>query len=285
LNDESEELKRLLGLDNDDTLRALQEEQRKAEQWLEERKEQERRDEEYARMLMNGLYEPPRPASARSTASTNYSRSSMQFPSEAPLVSRGEAGPSSIPEHRSINTPLVDRLVDRSRSSYSIPSTPESGHSEVQHLPLITLRDSDDSDIAEISPRDFHSGQARPQSHHRLYPSYNTRPGHSPSRQSVATELARYVPVTQPSIPPGYSATQGSVYGPNVLQNTMARLQASRQMLQQAGRSVFEGFSSYFSPSGSSGLPTGISADDYYATLKGYRYAALRLEIATASLC
>jgi hypothetical protein len=65
----------------------------------------------------------------------------------------------------------------------------------------------------------------------------------------------------------------------------MARLQASRQMLQQAGRSVFEGFSSYFSPSGSSGLPTGLSADDYYATLKGYRYAALRLEIATASLC
>ncbi|KAF4267990.1 hypothetical protein KXX13_007896 [Aspergillus fumigatus] len=270
LHDESEELKRLLGLDSDDTLRALQEEQRKAEKWLEERKEQERRDEEYARMLMNGMYEPPRPASAHSTASTNYSRSSIQLPSEASLVYRGEAGPSSIPEHRSINTPLVDRLVDRSRSSYSIPSTPESGHSEVQHLPLITLRDSDDSDIAEISPQDFHSGQSRPQSHHRLYPSYNTHPGHSSNRRSVATELGRYVPVTQPSIRLGYSAPQGSVYGPNVLQNTMARLQASRQMLQQAGRSVFEGFSSYFLPSGSSGLPTGLSADDYYASLKGY---------------
>ncbi|GIK05918.1 hypothetical protein Aspvir_010032 [Aspergillus viridinutans] len=262
LDDESEELKRLLGLDNDDTLRALQEEQRKEEQWLEERKEQERRDEEYARMLMNGLYEPPRPASARSTASTNYSGSSIQFTSEGPLVYRGEAGPSSIPEHRFINTPLVDR----SRSSYSIPSSPELRHSEVQHLPLITLRDSDDSDIAEISPRDFHNGQARPQGHHRLYPSYNTHPGHSPNRPSVA----RYAPVVHPSIPPGHSAPQGSVYGPNVLNNTMARLQASRQMLQQAGRSVFEGFASYFSPSGSSGLPNGLSADDYYASLKGY---------------
>jgi hypothetical protein len=261
LNDESEELKRLLGLDNDDTLRALQEEQRKAEQWLEERKEQERRDEEYARMLMNGLYEPPRPPSARSTASTNYSGSSIQFPSEAPLAYRGEAGPSSMHGHSSINTPLVDR----SRSSYRNPSSPELRHSEVQHLPLITLRDSDDSDIAEISPRDFRNGQARLQSHPGLYPSYNARTSHSPNRQS----MARYVPGTHPSIPPGHSAPQGSVYGPNVLHNTMARLQASREMLEQAGRSVFEGFASYFSPSGAS-LPKGLSPADYYDSWKGY---------------
>ncbi|RHZ54205.1 hypothetical protein CDV55_100066 [Aspergillus turcosus] len=261
LNDESEELKRLLGLDNDDTLRALQEEQRKAEQWLEERKEQERRDEEYARMLMNGLYEPPRPASAHSTVSTNYSGSSIQFPSEAPLAYRGEAGPSSIHQHHSINTPLVDR----SRSSYGFQPSPESRDSGIQHLPLITLRDSDDSDIAEISPRDFRNGQARLQSHPRLYPSYNARTGHSPNRQS----MARYVPGTHPSIPPGHPP-QGSVYGPNVLHNTMARLQASREMLQQAGRSVFEGFTSYFTPSGPSGLPKGLSAADHYDSWKGY---------------
>ncbi|EAW06955.1 DEAD/DEAH box helicase [Aspergillus clavatus NRRL 1] len=251
-DDDIEGLRRLLGLDNDDTLRALQEEQRQAEQWLEERREQERRDEEYARMLTDGLYEPPRPASARSTTSTHYSGSSIPFPPDGPATNQRETEtPFNLTQRRS---------GDRQPSELSHPSNGISssgpGRAGAHHHPIVTIGDSDDSDIAEITPRDFQHHRAASSIHSARYlaPNYRAGPSYSPNRQGLGPRSPGMLPPTSER---GAMFIPGSVYGPNVLQSTMARLNASRQMLEHAGRSIVEGFSSYFSPSGSSKLPGG----------------------------
>ncbi|KAL4913774.1 SNF2 family N-terminal domain-containing protein [Aspergillus aurantiobrunneus] len=115
--DNVDDLLDILGLDGQD-IRALQEEQRRAEKWLEERKEQERRDEEFARTLMD---DGASPSSSPSRAST-ISRPELSFPGRA--VPPPPAPPLSL-----FRGPQFD-------SSRSLP-------------------DSDDSDIAEITPSDF----------------------------------------------------------------------------------------------------------------------------------
>lgn len=298
------ELRQLLGLDNEDTMAAFQDEQRKAEQWLKDRKEQERRDEEFARMLNEdlldrhsspaseielgivqderredvlapgfrlGLFDEPQPRSALS--STSYSGSSVSFPmSPAP-------GPQPFPGYRQpapatsrpMATPFPPSLSSKLRPS------------ETGQLGRLSpfKQDSDDSDVQEITSKDF-----RP--HHRNLFDRNRVPPYSPAYRLGANEKTTFEPddptnvYARPGVPhifggspvyekpslapqplsytplgmaplgssPGPSGIPGPgpAYGPNVLQNTMARLNAGRELLQQAGKSVYGGLPSIFPP-------------------------------------
>lgn len=258
-DDGADDLRRLLGLDNEDTMMAFQDEQRKAEQWLKERKDQERRDEEYARMLHDGLSEQPRPASARSFASTNYSGSSLPFP-EAPMGREPIFGDENSPFPRYNQPPSA-----ATSHPHDILSRPPYGKNNIlpdprQGLPFFRQQasqpsseffkgDSDDSDIQEITPKDFRPSGRGPSYPPHAY-SYNSPGRHSRNMQ----EPPRILPWGKSSQPsnsvyspygaaPGSSDApgMGSVYGPSVLQNTMARLNAGRHLLQQAGRSVWGG--------------------------------------------
>lgn len=260
-DDGADELRRLLGLDNEDTMMAFQDEQRKAEQWLKERKDQERRDEEYARMLHDGLSEQPRPASSRSFASTNYSGSSLPFP-EAPMGPDpvlGDGNPSFPRYSQPAPAPTSHTQEILSRPPYGksnlLPdprrSLPGIGMRQpVSHSPSELFKgDSDDSDIQEITPKDFHPSIRTPSYPSHAHP-YNSSGLYNRNMQ----EPSRILPwdrSSQPSCNPVYSpygvapsssdAPLGPMYGPSVLQNTMARLNAGRSLLQQAGRSIWGG--------------------------------------------
>ena len=261
-DDGADELRRLLGLDNEDTMMAFQDEQRKAEQWLKERKDQERRDEEYARMLHDNLSEQPRPSSARSFSSTNYSGSSLPFP-EAPT------GPEPVFGDENPSFPRYNQPASASTSRpQDILSRPPYGKSNIlpdprrplpgigmsqpvsQHPSELFKGDSDDSDIQEITPKDFRPSPRTPSYPSHAHP-YNSSGLYNRNMQ----EPPRILPwnrSTQPSCNPVYSPYGvapgsndapglGPVYGPSVLQNTMARLNAGRSLLQQAGRSIWGG--------------------------------------------
>lgn len=260
-DDGADELRRLLGLDNEDTMMAFQDEQRKAEQWLKERKDQERRDEEYARMLHDGLSEQPRPASARSFASTNYSGSSLPFP-EAPMGPEpvfGDGNPSFPRYNQPASAPTSHTQEILSRPPYGkgniLPdprrSLPGIGMRQPvsQPPPELFKGDSDDSDIQEITPKDFRPSLRTPSYPSHAHP-YNPAGLYNHNMQ----EPSRILPwdrSSQPSCNPVYSpygvapsssdAPLGPMYGPSVLQNTMARLNAGRSLLQQAGRSIWGG--------------------------------------------
>lgn len=103
-----------------------------------------------------------------------------------------------------------------------------------------------------------------------LAPNYRAGPSYSPNRQGLGPRSPGMLPPTSER---GAMFIPGSVYGPNVLQSTMARLNASRQMLEHAGRSIVEGFSSYFSPSGSSKLPGGYPYGYDPSMSHYYKYA------------
>lgn len=266
-DDSIDELRRVLGLDSQDILE-LQDEQRKAEQWLESRKEQERLDEEYARRL-EGLQESPRPTSARSTSSTHYSESSLLSP--PPRVNNGTPFPD-------INRlmPGVIQTPGIYRSPFVPPPLPETNRPGPQRLQPTLIPDSDDSDIAEISAQDFElligPSSKRPfPSHHSI----------GSSRYSLQDSFQQQRPYSSlyPSLEsmPGPSGIggPGPAYGPHVLQNTMARLSAGKQLLEHAGRSIFGGvpnpFSSYDSSVPPYPGPTGYDMNklpewmsDYY---------------------
>ena len=89
-----DDLLELIGVDGSDTLRELQEEQRKAEDWLKERKTQEQKDAEFARMLQEGLYEPPRPASVASGSAQEGPSSSQPA---SPIAIHNSAPQGSLP--------------------------------------------------------------------------------------------------------------------------------------------------------------------------------------------
>lgn len=257
--DGADELRRLLGLDNEDTMMAFQDEQRKAEQWLKERKDQERRDEEYARMLHDNLSEQPRPASARSFASTNYSGSSLPFPEPPTEPVFGDANPSFPPYNQPAPASTSHTQEILSRPPFAkgniLPdprSLPGIGMRQPVPQPSSELfkGDSDDSDIQEITPKDF-----RPSLRTPSYPSHGHPYNSSGLYSRNMPEPPRILPwdrSSQPFCNPVYSPYGasssssdspglGPMYGPSVLQNTMARLNAGRNLLQQAGRSIWGG--------------------------------------------
>lgn len=168
-NDSTEELQRLLGLDNQTNLRAMQQEQRQAEKWLEERKEQERRDAEFARSLQTSWMErdpgPSRPSSPSSFSSVSFSsvpapvrqfnvtptKRPSEFHPELPPLTHYPHYQSNLPGHGSVFHPQkgFQTFGDLSSAHHRLNPT--------QTFSVTPLNDSSDSDIAEISPLDFQS--------------------------------------------------------------------------------------------------------------------------------
>ncbi|KAE8379960.1 SNF2 family N-terminal domain-containing protein [Aspergillus bertholletiae] len=245
LGDSIDELRKVLGLNNHDIIE-LQDEQRKAEQWLEKRKEQERLDEEYARRL-EGLQESPRPTSARSTSSTHYSGSSFLLPASpaatAPRVKNNTPYPDVNQSMSSVIQP-----TNMYRSSFLPPPLPETNRLGPRHLPPTLIPDSDDSDIAEISAQDFEL-LIGPSSKRPFPSQHSMGSAHYPMQDSFPQQRPYHRPYPYLESMPGPSVIGGSdpIYGPHVLQNTMARLSAGKQLLEHAEKSLFGGYPHPFS--------------------------------------
>lgn len=154
--DDGDDLLELLGLDSHD-MRALKEEQRQAERWLEDRKEQERRDEEFARTLL-ARDEPSPPRQAPSSPI----RPPPSFPGRSFLPPTLQSEPRERAFHQPTlptshgNLPLP---VDTRPTNYGPAPSFGVNNSYMGpqfDSPRIPLDSDEDSDLAEITPGDFH---------------------------------------------------------------------------------------------------------------------------------
>ncbi|KAL2009709.1 hypothetical protein VTN00DRAFT_5516 [Thermoascus crustaceus] len=268
-----DELQKLLGFDSRDTLLAMQNEQREAERWLAERREQERRDAEFARRLQEGWQEASRPGTA----------SNSPAPSHSTLDSVSMPPPRS----RDLDQAAVDRVLApapfQSPSSYrpntgnSImlpPPLPTSGQSTPQRPPSASQFDSSDSDIAEITSQDFQRrtqgpftgpssrfGSFQNTASSTAYPWADADflnggtnlfdPLSSKNRDTDFPGSSRSVPFSSYcTSQTGTGSSNNTWYGANVLQNTMATVNSGRGPWHAPGQlpsSLFP--SSYSSPS------------------------------------
>lgn len=232
-----DELWKLLGLDGKDSFREFQDEQKQAEKWLEDRKEEERRDAECARRLQDNLLASPRSNSAQSS-STRYSGSNVFNGIETPPLAPEPSGANRGPGFPPVN-PLQSR-------PNGVPSLANSASSAFHPPPLRqfpSLPDPDDSDFEEVSSADFHPGHP-----YHPYPSTVFNRSMSPAPKDLSISNPHGPGISGPSIdpfqspylpwgpPPGPGPASkangilepGPMYGPNVLQSTMARLNAAR---------------------------------------------------------
>lgn len=254
-----EELRMLLGLDNADTMAAFQDEQKQAEEELKKKKDQERRDAEFARVLHEsvfeqqqptstavpaqrepehkahqhrddhaarfraGLFNQPRPTSAISDSSSNSSKVSIdpQVPGMPPKPSSTGAFPQS---NTSVSgtSPFMTHVHPQAQANRLNP------HTMAQPLPKVPTSLAKqgvlDDDIQEINRNEF-------QPRNRVYSTSYTPPALAgPGMVPVKGEGGLNCPLRS-----------GSMNSPNSLRNTMARLSAGRQMLQEAGKSVWGG--------------------------------------------
>ncbi|OJJ73280.1 hypothetical protein ASPBRDRAFT_173837 [Aspergillus brasiliensis CBS 101740] len=219
----NEQLRQILGIDSADIMREIQEEQRRAEKWLEERREQERRDAEFARRLNDSFYEPSQSPSSTQSIFSSRRRPSVSAPGPASLSNRPSMTDTHrFPESRPRLTPS-ESLQSHSRV-YPVNGTPDS-----QPLP-----GSDDSDLAEITPSDFQRHCHISAAPHERAPRWGSMPN-GPGLQPPQSRSLQVSPVSRDRV------GSGSVFGPHVMSNTMARLNAGREMLEQAGRMIFGG--------------------------------------------
>ncbi|GKZ95122.1 hypothetical protein CBS115989_10627 [Aspergillus niger] len=235
----NEQLRQILGIDSADIMREIQEEQRRAEKWLEERREQERRDAEFARRLNDSFYEP----------SESPSSSQSIFPLRPSVSASGPAFASNRPSMT--DTDRFPESRARSKPSDSLHShrSPVNGTQDSQ--PLLG---SDDSDLAEITPSDFQRHCHISAAPHERPPRWGSSAPTMPNRPGLQPQQSRGL-YASPGPPAGIGS--GSVFGPHVMSNTMARLNAGREMLEQAGRMIFGG-----NDSRSSNIPY-IDLEDY----------------------
>ncbi|KAL3472139.1 SNF2 family N-terminal domain-containing protein [Aspergillus californicus] len=154
--DDIEDLLDIFGIDGQDTLRELQEEQRRAEKWLDDRKVQERRDLEFARSLMDS-YDSPRLSSPAIESSPTSHQQAPPFPIRAfPHSNSSMQPPPTLPNPLFANT---------SSAAFNTPGDFRSVFRGPQFNEVRSGLDSDDSDIAEITPRDFQFGGSFHPSH------------------------------------------------------------------------------------------------------------------------
>lgn len=250
-SDADDELWMVLGLDSKDSFREFQDEQKKAEKWLEERKEEERRDAECARRLQDNLLASPRPNSPQ-IASSRYSGSDI-FNTVGPPA----FGPERSGRNRSPDLPPIRPLSDTlsrppSLSSLSRPPAARPDHAawraDSHRLPPVhSLAGLDNDDIAEITPADFLRRQLPPYSSAAFNRSMSPAPNDWPTSNTYSSfrdpsgpQGAKYFPSSYSPWGPAGSASgpsgfrgPGTQYGPGVLQNTMARINASKDSLSK----------------------------------------------------
>ncbi|KAL3458624.1 SNF2 family N-terminal domain-containing protein [Aspergillus heterothallicus] len=146
-DDNEEFLMEMLGLQGRDTFRALREEQKEAEKWLEEKKEQERRDAEFARSLLDSFDEPP-PSSPVQGSSSNNRPISAFAERTVPSLNSFINPPPGATDANAFSTNTAQAPSAFATSSLNAFSGPQYDSARVN-------LESDDSDIAEITPRDF----------------------------------------------------------------------------------------------------------------------------------
>lgn len=222
--DDSDELWRALGIDSRESFTEFQDAQKNAEQWLEGRREEERRDAEYARRLQDNLLASPRPDLAQS-GSTSYSGSNVFNGLDSPVPRSGPTGPGPLARNPFSGIPPLSSVTGRANGLSNPPLPPASNpvahparHPAEERLRSVSPWNSDgESDLAEITSADFQRRVYNPP-----FAPLMDRP--NPDFGAFPPPYPSWAPAIGPSGRPG----PGPLYGPNVLQSTMARLNASR---------------------------------------------------------
>lgn len=190
-DDDDDYLNRLLGIDD-----AFKEGQYEAEKWLEERREQEREDEEFARRLQSQWEESvsgptnESPGRVPSDWSTNLrdiaarlSSGNTNIPPPYGSYQINRPGPVSDAASNMSALPFHPRNSTHTPSQFSYNDGNMPPPTPTQNGPGMTTADSSDSDVAEISANEF---RARPQYArlpiHALYPTQwpSTKVPHQP---------------------------------------------------------------------------------------------------------
>jgi hypothetical protein len=259
--DDADELQKLLGLESRDSLLDMQRQQMKAEKWLEECKRQERLDAEYARTLQEGWVEPSRPSTASSYSGPVYAGQfalgTMLPPSGAGVIPSSRfpaSGDRSMLPVPGAGPPLRHPSSTPSLHHPAIgphPSKAQPAPSAYQAIPSSYQPESSDSDVAEITPLDFRRSVQR-----SLGPPYRPSskyPWGDPKSQGQSMTLAGgrssspHKLSGQPGVSSGadhYSSVPGfqpqsSWYSPNIYQSTLQKLNATKDFLQTAGKSLY----------------------------------------------
>ncbi|KAL2814911.1 SNF2 family N-terminal domain-containing protein [Aspergillus cavernicola] len=198
--DDVDDLLDIFGLDGQDTLRALQEEQIRTEKWLEDRKEQERLDAEFARSLVDS-YDVSRPSSAV-TGSSPTSRPGYSLPG------RTLPPASSMSSQAGQTTPL---FADTRSAPWGNTVEARTGFRGPQFNLARSGPDSDDSDLAEITSGDF-------QLRTGLSPTYPSNARHSTPYYSPrgVPQAGTYQTLGSPFVPP---PSHAAVPGPSTTGN------------------------------------------------------------------
>ncbi|KAL5355125.1 SNF2 family N-terminal domain-containing protein [Aspergillus floccosus] len=275
----ADDLAQILGLDSRDTLLAIQDEQRKAEEWLKERREQERRDAELARRLMEGSDEtspparhlspqPSRPPLFAERPRSPLRSDSIQIgPSQHNSLHRARSPPrpggnrfESEWSNHSLFAAARAQPVQPPLPTSQVPSQSDSRWSAPRDA--ILIQDSDDSDVVELPPRNFPTQRqnSRPVHHH-----YDSGPRSSNSVKDQAYAYMDYNSRLQPpqslypnlNLSPGPSNIRGPgpSYGPSVLNNTMARMKSGKELFEQIGKTILGDFPNAFSSTGAPRYP------------------------------
>ena len=163
--DDDDEIWELLGLNNTESFRELQDEQRKAEQYLDERKEQERRDAEYARLVQEGLYEPLPPESVASASSPGNSGYLSSSRPASPNTRLDQPVTSRFPGFNWLGPDNPgDTYFSRPPGPFSGTNTrlPRTNTNLSLDPHAASISNSSDSDLVEITQMDFHNSARHP---------------------------------------------------------------------------------------------------------------------------
>lgn len=235
----ADELRELLGFGGREALREMQDEQRKAEKWLEEKKVQERRDAEYARSLQDGLFESPRAQRQEPVANDP-----LHGGSGPPTTSRP---PSPVFRHSSSPVPRRDNLPSYQGPSLNPPApgpvppyAGETSRSAFGPPPSFTTAsrpdpvrlDSDDSEY-DFDDYDFPSFSPAPalSNASSSYPSVNPWARNVPSNEERVRQIKSLMKVNpKPS--------------PNFYQGAM---DASKGLMGKTGQSIYNDISNPYS--------------------------------------
>ncbi|KAL2845658.1 SNF2 family N-terminal domain-containing protein [Aspergillus pseudoustus] len=267
-DDNEEFLMEMLGLEGRDTFRALQEEQKQAEKWLEEKKEQERRDAEFARSLMESFQDPQPSSSAQGSASSSHPASVSPERTLPSVNSFINAPPSAT------NAFSTDTREPPTRFTTSSVNPFSGSQFDVARVDS----DSDDSDVAEITPRDF-------QRYTTMGSPYSRNAYDLTSYPSSNLDLrSRLQGLDDPSLS-GPRSLHGAIPGPsditrlepnawsNPLKAGMVTIKAMRDRYMLGG----EG-SDYFQPHISGGGPVGRALNGLLEHFSGQPLSARDIE-------